>query len=101
MKIDFHFYSSSNVIKAWFDRDQFEKIMFNLLSNAFKHTPEHGTIAVRVVESKEDITIAVEDSGRGIKPEHYETIFQTFFSYDEDRHHTGTGYRPCTYQESR
>ncbi|HEX6893428.1 MAG TPA: ATP-binding protein, partial [Chryseolinea sp.] len=91
MKIDFRFYASSNVIKAWFDRDQFEKIMFNLLSNAFKHTPEHGTIAVRIVEGKGDITIAVEDSGKGIKPEHYETIFQTFFSYDEDRHHTGTG----------
>jgi signal transduction histidine kinase/DNA-binding response OmpR family regulator len=91
MKIDFRFYSSSNVIKAWFDRDQFEKIMFNLLSNAFKHTPEHGTIAIRVVEGKDDIAIAVEDSGKGIKPEHYETIFQTFFSYDEDRHHTGTG----------
>jgi signal transduction histidine kinase/ligand-binding sensor domain-containing protein/DNA-binding response OmpR family regulator len=91
MKIDFRFYSSSNVIKAWFDRDQFEKIMFNLLSNAFKHTPEQGSIAVRIVEGKDDITIAVEDSGKGIKPEHYETIFQTFFSYDEDRHHTGTG----------
>ena len=91
LKIDFQFYSSSNVIKAWFDRDQFEKIMFNLLSNAFKHTPEQGNITIRIVEGKEDITIAVEDSGKGVKPEHYETIFQTFFSYDEDRHHTGTG----------
>ena len=91
LKIEFQFYSSSNVIKAWFDRDQFEKIMFNLLSNAFKHTPEQGNIAIRIVEGKDDITIAVEDSGKGVKPEHYETIFQTFFSYDEDRHHTGTG----------
>ena len=91
MKIDFNFYPSSNVIKAWFDRDQFEKIMFNLLSNAFKHTPENGSIAIRMIEGREDITIAIEDSGKGIKPEHFETIFQTFFSYDEDRHHSGTG----------
>ena len=91
MKIDFQFFSSSNVIKAWFDRDQFEKIMFNLLSNAFKHTPDEGKISIRVVEENDNITIAVEDSGKGVRPEHYETIFQTFFSYDEDRHHTGTG----------
>lgn len=91
MKIEFVLVASSNVIKAWFDRDQFEKIMFNLLSNAFKHTPENGKISIRVIESKEDISIIVEDTGKGIKPEHFETIFQTFFSYDEDRHHTGTG----------
>ena len=91
MKIDFTFQATSNIINAWFDRDQFEKIMFNLLSNAFKHTPENGKISIWILETKEDISIAVEDSGKGIKPEHYETIFQTFFSYDEDRHHTGTG----------
>jgi signal transduction histidine kinase/ligand-binding sensor domain-containing protein/DNA-binding response OmpR family regulator len=91
LKIDFQFFSSANVIKAWFDRDQFEKIMFNLLSNAFKHTPEEGKITIRIIEENDNIIIAVEDSGKGVKPEHYETIFQTFFSYDEDRHHTGTG----------
>lgn len=91
MKIDFTLRASSNVIKVWFDRDQFEKIMFNLLSNAFKNTPEFGKISIQVIESREDISIIVEDSGKGVKPEHYESIFQTFFSYDEDRHHTGTG----------
>jgi signal transduction histidine kinase/ligand-binding sensor domain-containing protein/DNA-binding response OmpR family regulator len=91
MNIDFTFYSSSNVVTAWFDRDQFEKILFNLLSNAFKHTPIGGRITIRLVESSSDIHISIEDSGKGINPEHFENIFQTFFSYDEDRHHTGTG----------
>ena len=91
LKIEFSFYASSNVITAWFDRDQFEKIMFNLLSNAFKHTPENGKVSIRMIENKQDILIVVEDSGKGVKPEHFETIFQSFFSYDEDHHHTGTG----------
>ncbi len=91
MKVDFSFYTSSNVITAWYDRDQFEKIMFNLLSNAFKHTPEHGKVSIRIIENMEDILIVVEDSGKGVKPEHFDTIFQSFFTYDEDHHHTGTG----------
>ncbi|HEY9044321.1 MAG TPA: two-component regulator propeller domain-containing protein [Ohtaekwangia sp.] len=91
LKIDFSLYASSNIINVWFDRDQFEKIMFNLLANAFKHTPEGGKITIQVIESTESIAIVVEDTGKGIKPEHFESIFQTFFSYDEDKHHTGTG----------
>jgi signal transduction histidine kinase/DNA-binding response OmpR family regulator len=91
MKIDFSFYASSNIIKVWFDRDQFEKIMFNLLSNAFKHTPEGGKITIQVIERADDVMITVQDTGKGIKREHFESIFQTFFSYDEDKHHTGTG----------
>ncbi|HEY8937827.1 MAG TPA: response regulator, partial [Cyclobacteriaceae bacterium] len=91
MKIDFSISSSSNIIKAWFDRDQFEKIMFNLLSNAFKNTPGGGNISIRINENKESLTIIVEDNGKGIKVEHFESIFQSFFSYDEEHHHTGTG----------
>jgi len=91
MKIDFSFYASSNIINVWFDRDQFEKIMFNLLANAFKHTPEGGKITIQVMENADNISIVVEDTGKGIKREHFESIFQTFFSYDEDKHHAGTG----------
>jgi signal transduction histidine kinase/ligand-binding sensor domain-containing protein/DNA-binding response OmpR family regulator len=91
MKIRFDMQTSSPVIKVWFDRDQFEKIMFNLLSNAFKHTPDEGTISIIIREAGDEVMILVEDSGKGIKQEHFENIFQTFFSYDEDKHHTGTG----------
>lgn len=89
--IDFSFTTSSNFIAVWFDADQFEKIMFNLLSNAFKHTPEGGRITLKVREEKDTVVIVVEDTGKGIKREHFEKVFQTFFSYDEDKHHTGTG----------
>ncbi len=91
LNINFSFESSSPVIKAWFDRDQFEKIMFNLLSNAFKHTPEGGNITIKLIDTGKQIQITVENNGKGIKAEHFDHIFQSFFSYDEDKHHTGTG----------
>lgn len=91
MNIQFLMESSSPIIKLWFDRDQFEKIMFNLLSNAFKHTPSTGIITIRIQEVEEEVIITVEDTGKGIKNEHFDKIFQTFFSYDDDKHHTGTG----------
>ncbi|MBX2894210.1 MAG: response regulator [Cyclobacteriaceae bacterium] len=91
LRIRFELQTTSEVIKVWFDRDQFEKVLFNLLSNAFKHTPEGGSVLIKISEAAADVQLIVEDSGRGIRPEHFEQIFQTFFSYDEDKHHTGTG----------
>ncbi len=91
MKIQFTLESSSPLIKLWFDRDQFEKILFNLLSNAFKNTSPGGAITIRVHESGSEVSLIVEDNGKGIKTEHFENIFQTFFSHDEDRSHAGTG----------
>jgi signal transduction histidine kinase/DNA-binding response OmpR family regulator len=91
MNIDFTITSLVNIIPLWFDRDQFEKILFNLLSNAFKHTPEGGKINIRVEEKTNEVVLTITDNGKGIKNEHVESVFQTFFSYDEDRHHASTG----------
>lgn len=91
LRITFTMEVSAENIKVWFDRDQFEKILFNLLSNAFKHTQEGGRIVLKIVDAGDEVQIIVEDSGRGIRQEHFDQIFQTFFSYDEDKHHTGTG----------
>ncbi|HYG17930.1 MAG TPA: two-component regulator propeller domain-containing protein [Ohtaekwangia sp.] len=91
MRIDFGCKTSANTIKLWFDRDLFEKIFFNLLSNAFKHTPEGGKISIIIQEGLNDVSVIIEDNGRGIRREHIESVFQSFFSYDEDRHHASTG----------
>ncbi len=91
MEIDLQLETSSEVIKVWFDRDHFEKILFNLLSNAFKHTPSGGRICIALKEYTDKVVLIVQDNGSGIKQEHFDNLFQTFFSYDEDRHHTGTG----------
>ena len=46
---------------------------------------------MQVIEGTDDVMITVQDTGKGIKREHFDSIFQTFFSYDEDKSHTGTG----------
>ncbi len=91
MNIEFTLNSSSSSIQVWFDHDQFEKVFYNLLSNAFKNTPDGGKVRIQIVEEISSVSVIIEDNGRGIKSEHFESIFQTFFSYDESSHQTGTG----------
>ena len=60
------------------DRDMFDKMLYNLLSNAFKYTPDGGEINVRLKTDEGRQQIAVEDSGIGIKPEQKEELFSRF-----------------------
>ncbi|MCG8388881.1 MAG: response regulator, partial [Cytophagales bacterium] len=70
---------------------QLEKVFFNLLSNAFKHTPMGGKIYLSVLENTDNVQISVEDSGEGIQPQNFEKIFERFFSQDAGRQGTGIG----------
>lgn len=75
---------------ADFDQDKLSKVMYNLLSNAFKFTPENGqvTVRLRVVEqeSGEAIEISVEDSGIGIPPEAQPKVFERFYQHPTPAH---------------
>ena len=75
------------------DMEKLERIYFNLLSNAFKFTPENGRIAVRLSSlSKEDerwIRFTVANTGSMISAEHIRNVFDRF--YKIDMHHTGSG----------
>ncbi|HPR30768.1 MAG TPA: two-component regulator propeller domain-containing protein [Prolixibacteraceae bacterium] len=75
----------SNVKELWatFDYDKIEKIIFNLLSNAFKFTPEGGSIGVEVLYEEKamperQVRIRVSDTGIGIPQEKREVIFERF-----------------------
>ncbi|HMQ45965.1 MAG TPA: two-component regulator propeller domain-containing protein [Saprospiraceae bacterium] len=78
------FSSEPEVIHAWFDHDQFEKVLFNLLSNAFKFTPEGGGITVSI-RQHEEIEIKVNDTGVGIPADHLPHIFDQFFQVESHR----------------
>ena len=64
------------------DRKKVEQILFNLVGNAIKFTPEGGTIKISVIEEKEESQISVSDTGIGIKEEDLETIFESFGQLD-------------------
>ncbi len=87
----------SGSIRAWFDRDKFEKIMYNILSNALKFTPEEGSVIIRVRTEgtgspKPVVVIEVEDNGPGISPLHIPKIFDQFNHFDESgTNYSGTG----------
>jgi DNA-binding response OmpR family regulator/anti-sigma regulatory factor (Ser/Thr protein kinase) len=83
-----------------FDRDKIEKIVVNLLSNAFKFTPDGGTIQLLTTIKKTatdkhavEVEIIVTDSGIGISPEETEKIFDRFYQVDgsHTREKEGTG----------
>lgn len=89
--IDFQLKTHSKNLEAWFDRDQFEKIIYNLLHNAFKNTPEGGKIFIEVVEEENEIQILVTDNGKGIKAEDLEHVFERFYSGKDQENTNGTG----------
>ncbi|MEM6320775.1 MAG: two-component regulator propeller domain-containing protein [Bacteroidota bacterium] len=71
--------SSKEEIGVWFDYDKLEKILFNLLSNAFKFSPDESEILVNIQSNLQSVTITVKDQGRGIPKALHEQIFQRFY----------------------
>jgi signal transduction histidine kinase/ligand-binding sensor domain-containing protein/DNA-binding response OmpR family regulator len=84
--IDFSFTTSVEAFETLFDQDKVEKILFNLLSNAFKFTPEHGKVSVGLfveqTETASSLKIQVTDSGIGIPSDKLDKIFERFFQHD-------------------
>ncbi|MEP6947698.1 MAG: two-component regulator propeller domain-containing protein [Ginsengibacter sp.] len=82
-KISFSFHSSQDIIFTDFDHDKIERILFNLLSNAFKFTPGGGKINVytEIVNSGDQrmLQLKVADTGIGISKDRHDKIFERFF----------------------
>ncbi len=75
------------------DAEKLERILYNLLSNAFKFTPENGSISVSLSLFNKDgepsVRLQVTDTGVGMPAEHVQHIFDSF--YQIDVHHAGSG----------
>lgn len=81
-------------IRVWYDRDEMEKVLYNLLSNALKFTEVSGRIQVEVWidQLEQEVVVAVEDSGMGIAKEQLPYVFDRFFSLEKQtRKKEGTG----------
>jgi signal transduction histidine kinase/ligand-binding sensor domain-containing protein/CheY-like chemotaxis protein/AraC-like DNA-binding protein len=90
-KIAYSMQSGKKIFFTWFDPDMLDKILFNLLSNAFKFTPDGGKIMLELdftnAEPHDEITsesliIRVSDSGIGIQKQDLDKIFDRFYQAD-------------------
>lgn len=89
--IDFSFIHPSGAVQAVFDKVQLEKVVFNLLSNAFKFTPEGGKVSLELSVVKEEVVIEVSDTGKGISPVYFDKLFTNYFQVDDAMQNTGYG----------
>ena len=91
-QINYSFTSDDDTIEAWYDRDQLEKVLFNLLSNAFKYTNAGGTINVQLYQDDKAIRIEVSDNGRGITKEQLPNVFKRFYQSDNSVQLSDSGF---------
>ncbi|MDN5215482.1 two-component regulator propeller domain-containing protein [Fulvivirgaceae bacterium BMA12] len=87
--IQFEIKTSMEELVMSFDQDKMEKIIFNLLSNAFKFTPQYGTITISIdvfkaAANQKQLSIKVMDSGIGIPKDKLDKIFDRFFQNTEE-----------------
>ena len=87
-QIQYSFQHDVSSVMLWVDTDKMEKILANLLSNAFKFTPDGGTVTIRLQDHAGYVILSVEDNGKGIQPQNLSSVFDQFFTAD---HLTGTG----------
>ncbi len=76
--IDLIFESEKDSIFIWVDTDKLEKIIFNLISNAFKYTLDGKTIQIFIYENEQNVSIEVKDNGIGIPENKKNFLFKRF-----------------------
>lgn len=89
--IQFEFINHASDAKIWIDPDCLEKIILNLLSNAFKYTPSGKKIQVSLENNEKFLTIEIKDEGVGISKEKQKKLFNRFVSFNEDKSKPSTG----------
>jgi len=93
MKIQLSFEAKASVPRIYIDREKIERVILNLLSNAFKFTREGGKVKVKIEEAPGAVQLIVSDTGIGIPESHLKKIFDRFVQVDgsASREHEGTG----------
>ncbi|GGK33755.1 hybrid sensor histidine kinase/response regulator [Yeosuana aromativorans] len=80
--------------ECFFDKDIIEKVLYNLLSNAFKFTPKHGIIEIEIKpiwkKNRKFASIIIKDSGKGIPDKEKNRVFERFF-HGKNRSSSGIG----------
>ncbi len=89
--IELVFEHDSDRLEAWIDPMNFDKIVVNLLSNAFKFTQTGGKVSLLLSHNAHDLTLTVRDTGSGIAPDQLTRIFERFYQVPGKGSAAGTG----------
>lgn len=101
-KINFTLQAGNEITNLWIDQGNFDKIIFNIISNAFKFTPEGGDISIHISSPvanrgilqenvKEFIEFTIENSGSEVEERHLERLFDRFFQVNIHDANEGSG----------
>jgi len=93
-KLEFTIKCNPESMMGWIDTDKLDKIIFNLLSNAAKYTPDEGRVSLSITTNKkyDHIIIRVSDNGNGISKDKMKHLFSRYYDGDYRQYHTfGTG----------
>ena len=82
-RINYQFYCPNENLELYADREKMEVILYNLLSNALKFTPEEGEIAMSLVENDNAVEVKLTDNGQGIPTEVGNKLFERFYQVQE------------------
>ncbi|HRA74263.1 MAG TPA: response regulator, partial [Flavobacterium sp.] len=90
--IKFVFESSSPNMALWFDKNQMEKVLYNLFSNALKFTKAGGAIKLSITETDTEVQLELVDEGIGISKKHLSKIFHRFYQANDAHSVNGAGF---------
>ncbi|TKG97293.1 response regulator [Puteibacter caeruleilacunae] len=89
--IHYRFETNLESHNTWLDFDKLDKILYNLISNAMKFTPDNGAISLMCNISHDKLSITVKDTGIGIPPRKLKHIFKNYYQVDDTHGGTGIG----------
>lgn len=89
--ITYLFFTQERSKKVYIDRSHVDKIVYNILSNAFKYTPSHGEIRLNLGFKDDKMSIRIEDNGVGIPKEKQPELFQRFMQSSFSNDSIGIG----------
>ena len=92
-QIEFSFQSAQESIPMWFDKENMEKIYFNLLSNAFKHAQKSITITLKeeLIDNKRHALLSIHNDGTEIPADKIDKLFNYFYKVNPTDTGTGIG----------
>ena len=91
--IEFGFTPDCDQLDVWIDRNQFDKVLTNLLSNAFKYSYEGGKVEIRLTHDEQNVSFSIIDTGGGLDNDSLKHMFDRFYQGNNSRrmHIDGTG----------